>query len=302
MVNSALFVNGNFGRVPASQTPTNRIRVDRGYTLIQASTLYWDDPTCAACTDKGMGLWITGPAASGRLRLERDRHPADSCGHRPAAPGVQRHRGPEQRLPLGRADLGAAHGQPGRRCPAGRAAQCPDQPTGTHLRRDGVRSPVHDSPDPTPWHAACLPGSCWTPWPTRSAAGRTICSARSTAPASPPTSSAIPGSTPATTSGTSAPCRPRNPRIPGRHLGHRRHRPGLEPSPGPGLGTHHRLPGQLRPGRRRNTAVSGRDRSRYHEHHDHRPHARNPLPLHRRPAERRRPRDTVQRGPGDTPG
>ena len=138
------------------------MRVDRGYTLIQASTLYWDDPTCAACADKGMGLWITEPAASGRLRLERDRHPADSCGHRPAAPGVQRHRGPEQRLPLGRADLGAAHRQPGRRCPAGRAAQCPDQPPGTHLRRDGVRSPVHVSPDPTPWHAL----------PTRGPAGR----------------------------------------------------------------------------------------------------------------------------------
>jgi len=30
MVNSALFVNGNFGRVPASQTPANRMRVDRG--------------------------------------------------------------------------------------------------------------------------------------------------------------------------------------------------------------------------------------------------------------------------------
>ncbi len=63
MVNSALFVNGSIGRVPASQTPANRIRADRGYTLIQASTLYWDNPTCAACTDKGMGLWITGPAA-----------------------------------------------------------------------------------------------------------------------------------------------------------------------------------------------------------------------------------------------
>ena len=64
MVNSALFVNGSFGRVPASQAPTNRITTARGNTLIHASTLYWDDPTCAACTDKGMGFWITTPAAS----------------------------------------------------------------------------------------------------------------------------------------------------------------------------------------------------------------------------------------------
>ena len=63
MVNSALFVNGSVGRVPASQAPTNRIMTDRGDILIQASTLYWDDPTCAACTDKGMGIWITDPAA-----------------------------------------------------------------------------------------------------------------------------------------------------------------------------------------------------------------------------------------------
>jgi hypothetical protein len=64
MVNSAVFVNGNFATVPASQAPANRIVTARGNTLIQASTLYWDKPTCAACTDKGMGLWITNPAAS----------------------------------------------------------------------------------------------------------------------------------------------------------------------------------------------------------------------------------------------
>lgn len=64
LVNSALFVNGNFGRVPASHAPTNRIMTDRGDILIQASTLYWDNPTCAACTTKGMGFWITTPAAA----------------------------------------------------------------------------------------------------------------------------------------------------------------------------------------------------------------------------------------------
>jgi hypothetical protein len=64
MVNSAVFVNGNFATVPASQAPANRIVTARGNTLIQASTLYWDKPTCAACTDKGMGFWITNPAAS----------------------------------------------------------------------------------------------------------------------------------------------------------------------------------------------------------------------------------------------
>ncbi len=64
MVNSALYVKGNFGSVPGSQAPANRMVVGRGNTTIHASTLYWDDPTCAACSSKGMGVWITDPTAN----------------------------------------------------------------------------------------------------------------------------------------------------------------------------------------------------------------------------------------------
>jgi len=65
VVNSAFYEDGVIGRQPLGrQAPANRIVSGMGHTLIQASSFYWVDPTCAACADKGMGLWITGLAAA----------------------------------------------------------------------------------------------------------------------------------------------------------------------------------------------------------------------------------------------
>lgn len=69
VVNSALFLTGTFGQVMGgSQAPTNRIMAFRGQTQIEASTFYWADSTCSACSTDGMGFWITNPAATVSFR------------------------------------------------------------------------------------------------------------------------------------------------------------------------------------------------------------------------------------------
>ena len=68
MVNSALYEDSNFGTVPGGQGGSNRVVQGRGTSLFRASSFYWVDPTCANCTDKGMGLWIADAAAHMNLR------------------------------------------------------------------------------------------------------------------------------------------------------------------------------------------------------------------------------------------
>ena len=149
--------------------------IDRGDILIQASTLYWDNPTCAACTDKGMGLWITDPAATVSFLSSAIGTQLILADTGPLLLGYNGTGGTSNRF----ASDALTWVQPtANQDAAALQAVLPsvhDQPTRTHLRRDGVPGPVHDGADPDAWHAPRLPGSCWTPCPTRNAVERTSC-------------------------------------------------------------------------------------------------------------------------------